>query len=353
MIRKKLKGRGSDIQLDNPFSSFHFSRDHVEGIDDWEDKNEATSFFKESPKRILSKNNSPDVPFEWSINPYQGCEHGCVYCYARNSHNYWGFNAGLDFESKIIIKEEAPLLLQSEFESLKWKPVVVMLSGNTDCYQPVERKLKITRSLLRVFLRYRNPVGIITKNALVSRDADILEELASMNLCKVIFSITSMKESLRKKLEPRTSTIHKKWEAIDQLIAKKIPVGILIGPIIPGLNDHEIPDIIREAGRRAVSSVSYTMIRLNGQLNTLFESWLIRNFPHRFDKILSQIRTVHDGNLNDSKYGRRMRGEGEWADTINNLYKISLNKYLPNSTSFNPDLSKFRRNPNPGLFDKL
>ncbi|MEQ8358799.1 MAG: PA0069 family radical SAM protein [Cytophagales bacterium] len=351
MIRKNIKGRGSDIQLDNPFSSLTYTRDHVEGIDDWEDLNEKTSFFKEAPKRILSKNNSPDIPFEWSINPYQGCEHGCVYCYARNSHNYWGFNAGLDFESKILIKEEAPALLKSEFESLKWKPAIVMLSGNTDCYQPVERKLKITRSLLRVFLQYRNPVGIITKNALVSRDSDILEELASMNLCKVIFSITSLEESLRKKLEPRTSTIKKKWEAIDQLIAKKIPVGILIGPIIPGLNDHEMPDIIREAGNRGVGSVSYTIIRLNGQLNTLFESWLLRNFPERSDKILSQIRTVHQGNLNDSKFGRRMRGEGEWAETIKKLYKISLNKYLPVVKSFEPDLNKFRRNPNPGLFD--
>ncbi|QNL22957.1 PA0069 family radical SAM protein [Hyphobacterium sp. CCMP332] len=351
MIRKNIKGRGSDIQLDNPFSTFSYSRDHVEGIDDWEDLNEATSFFKEAPKKILSKNNSPDIPFEWSINPYQGCEHGCVYCYARNSHNYWGFNAGLDFESKILIKEEAPALLKSEFESLKWNPAIVMLSGNTDCYQPVERKLKITRSLLRVFLQYRNPVGIITKNALVSRDADILEELASMNLCKVIFSITSLEESLRQKLEPRTSTIKKKWEAIDHLIAKKIPVGILIGPIIPGLNDHEMPEIIREAGKRGVGSVSYTMIRLNGQLNTLFESWLLRNFPERSDKILSQIRTAHNGNLNDSKFGRRMRGEGEWAETIKKLYKISLNKYLPVVKSFEPDLSKFRRNPNPGLFD--
>lgn len=353
MIRKNIKGRGTGIQLDNPFSSISYTRDIHEGIDDWEDNSLKTIYFKEAPKKILSRNTSPDIPFEWSINPYQGCEHGCIYCYARNSHNYWGYNAGLDFESKILIKEEAPRLLGRELESPGWKPSMVMLSGNTDCYQPIERKLKITRSLLRVFAQYRNPVGIITKNALVTRDSDLLKELSNQNLTKVIISLTSLDESLRRKLEPRTSTVKKKLETVEHLVAKKIPVGILIGPVIPGLNDHEIPDIIREVSKRGVSSISYTMIRLNGQISTLFESWLAENFPDRSTKILSQIKAMHNGNLNDSEFGRRMRGEGNWAEIIKRLYEISMKKYLPESENFQPDLSKFRRNPNPGLFDSL
>ncbi len=353
MIRKNIKGRGTGIQLDNPFSSLAYAREHIEGIDEWADDIPKTTFFKEAPKKILSRNTSPDIPFDWSLNPYQGCEHGCIYCYARNSHNYWGFNAGLDFESKILVKEDAPALLRRELGSPKWKPSMVMLSGNTDCYQPIERKLKITRSLLRIFTEYRNPVGIITKNALVARDSDVLEDLASQNLCKVIISITSLDENLRRKLEPRTSSIIKKWEAVDHLVSKGIPVGILIGPVIPGLNDHEIPEIIKEATVRGISNVSYTMIRLNGQLNTLFEAWLKEHFPDRFSKILSQVKSMHDGHVHDSRFGRRMRGEGSFAEAINTLFNISMKRYLPIAEKFEPDLTKFRRNPNPGLFDSL
>lgn len=353
MISKPLKGRGSGLQLDNPFERHHLSKDIPEGIDEWEDEKLRTKVFIEKPKQILSRNSSPDLPYEWSLNPYQGCEHGCIYCYARNSHSYWGFNAGMDFESKIIVKPDAPALLQDTFMKPGWKPAMVMLSGNTDCYQPLERKYGITRQLLEVFLRFRNPVSIITKNALILRDKDLLRRLAAMKLVKVNFSITSLDSKLRSLMEPRTSGISNKFRAIEELSDAGIVTGILMGPVIPGLNDHEIPDILKKAGEAGASHASYTALRLNGQLDVLFRDWLERHFPQKKDKILRQISTMHGGKLNDSEWGRRMRGEGKWAETIRNVFEVSRKRFIPHKETFDFDLTIFKRNPNPGLFDSL
>jgi DNA repair photolyase len=345
-----MKGRGTALNPENPFSSTAFTKEHSEGVDDWQEERRFTQSFFEKPKKILSKNNSPDLSFDWSINPYQGCEHGCVYCYARNTHAYWGFNIGLDFESKIVVKKNAAELLEKEFNKDSWKSSVIMLSGNTDCYQPLEKKHKITRSLLKVIQKYGNPVSIVTKNALVLRDLDILSDLAKENLVKVIFSITSLNEKLRSKLEPRTSAIHKKFRAMEILSERKIPVGVLMGPIIPGLNDHEIPTILKLAGECGASKAGYTSIRLNGQLDELFEKFMRDNFPERANKVLSQIRTMHGGNLNDSKWGRRMKGEGNWSNTIHDLFNVSMKKYIPKDDNFRFDLNRFRRNGNMTLF---
>jgi DNA repair photolyase len=353
MISKQEKGRGSSLKLDNPFLKNSLSQEIIEGIDEWESSHSKTTVFKESPNSILSKNSSPDIPYQWSLNPYQGCEHGCIYCYARNSHTYWGFDAGIDFESKIVVKENAPKLLAQEFRSLKWMPSVIMLSGNTDCYQPIERKLKITQAILQVALDHRNPIGVITKNALILRDIDILQDLARKSLVKVIISITSLNEDLRRKLEPRTSSAAKKMEVVKKLSEAGIPVGVLIGPVIPGLNDHEIPSIMKKASEMGAQSAAYTCIRLNGQLNILFEDWLQNHFPNKKDKVISQIKALHEGKLNDSQFKRRMKGSGAWAQTIHDVFEISSQKYFKHVSDFKYDFSKFRGDTQASLFDCL
>jgi len=244
---KYQKGRGAQIKPHNPFEKLEYSQSHYEGLDEEHTLKSPTAYFEETPRSIVSKNDSPDLNMAFSINPYQGCEHGCIYCYARNSHTYWGFNAGLDFETKIIIKPNAPELLEKTFRKATWKPAPIMLSGNTDCYQPKERQLQITRKLLQVFLRFKNPVGIITKNALIKRDVDILQELAKYNLVHVFFSITTLNESLRLAMEPRTASGEKRLEAMDYLNQHHIPVGVMTAPIIPSLNSDEIPELLKRA----------------------------------------------------------------------------------------------------------
>jgi DNA repair photolyase len=341
-LNKSVKGRGSSVNPGNKFSLHSLTFDHKEGIDEQYESDPKTSFFIETPGKIISKNKSPDVPYEFSINPYQGCEHGCVYCYARNSHEYWGFSSGLDFESKIIVKPAAPELLRKAFYSSSWKPALITLSGNTDCYQPVEKKLEITRNLLKVFAEFRNPVSIITKNVLIWRDADILADLAGDNLTHVLFSITTLKEDLRLLLEPRTAIASKKLKIIEKLSKSNIPVGVMIGPVIPGINDQEIPEITRVAAENGARMVSYSMVRLNGSIGRIFEDWLKRYFPERFNKIWGQVSSLHDGRVNDSEWGRRMSGEGPIADTIKFIFESSKNKYFKNSNWPQLDFTKFR-----------
>jgi DNA repair photolyase len=344
-----FKGRGAQISLDN---KFHRLNCQPEISDDKDDNIEKvlTKVFYESPKNILSKNDSPDIPFNYSINPYQGCEHGCVYCYARNSHEYWGFNASLDFESKIIAKPDAALLLRKKFLSRSWKPQTVVMSGNTDCYQPLEKKLKITRNLLRVFLEFGNPVGIITKNVLVLRDIDLLRELAKEGLVHVIFSITSLNEVLRQKLEPRSSTARKKMIAISKLKENGIPVSVMFSPVIPGLNDHEIPAMIRESSISGADDINMTMIRLNGVIGIIFKDWLKRNFPDKENKIINQIKSLHQGNLNESRFGYRMTGEGHLGRSIIHLFKTVRSHYYNNTRSHELNKHAFRRNSMQSLF---
>jgi DNA repair photolyase len=284
------------------------------------------------------------------MNPYQGCEHGCIYCYARNSHEYWGFSAGLDFESKIIVKKNAPELLERCLLNPNWQPVPISVSGNTDCYQPLERKFEITRKILKVFVRYRHPVGMITKNSLILRDLDLLTDLAHDNLVHVYISITTMDEGLRRVMEPRTASAVKRLKTVEALAKANVPVGVMNAPIIPGLNHHEIPEILKAAADHGALGAGMTVVRLNGSIGKIFEDWLRKNFPDRFDKVWNQICDMHGGNVNDSQWGRRMTGDGNFADTIHQLFRVSRKKFFGDRTLPPIDLTKFRRRGNLSLF---
>ncbi len=346
-----MKGRGSDHNPENPYLKLNHDYIDEEYIDEKNYGDQIdTTYLTEFPKNVLSKNDSPDIPFTYSINPYQGCEHGCIYCYARNSHTYWGFGAGLDFESKIIVKKNAPDLLEKAFLKKSWKPQTIVLSGNTDCYQPAERKYKLTRQILQICLRFGNPVGVITKNSLIVRDIDVLSELAKESLVRIYFSITTLNEDLRRKMEPRTTTSISKLKVIEKLSSQNIPVGVMMGPIIPGLNDHEIQSILKLASEAGAIEASYTMVRLNGQIGQLFESWLENNYPERKDKVLNKIRSLHSGQVNDTRWKTRMRGEGELADIIASMFSINRKKYFGDKEKTELRTDRFRRNGNLSLF---
>ncbi len=262
------------------------------------------------------------------MNPYQGCEHGCIYCYARNTHEYWGYSAGLDFERKILYKKNAAELLDKKLNSKNWKAQNIMLSGNTDCYQPIEKKLKITRKILQVLLKHKHPVSIITKNALILRDLDILSEMAKLNLIHISISVTSLKEETRLILEPRTVSIKKRLETIKILSDNAIPVNVMMAPIIPAINSHEIFDLIKKVSELGVCSAAYTIVRLNGAIAGIFTDWLRKTLPDKADKILHQIEDSHGGQLNDSRFGKRMRGEGKIAEQVAIQFRLAKKKYL-------------------------
>jgi DNA repair photolyase len=323
-----FKGRGAQVNTHNKFLKNKYVLDHIEGLDEQFLENTATQIFEETPKKIVSESNSPDLSHMFSINPYQGCEHGCIYCYARNTHEYFGFSAGLDFERKIIVKRNAAELLEQYFNKKNYQPVCILLSGNTDCYQPLERKLKITRSLLEIFLQYRNPVSIITKNNVILRDLDILAELGKMNLVHVNISITSLNEQLRQKLEPRTVTASGRLGVIQKLTEKGIPVRVMAAPIIPGLNSSEIPAIIKAASDRGALAAGFTIVRLNGSIAEIFTDWIYKAFPDRAEKVLNMIKACHDGKLNDSDFGRRMSGDGNIAESIHQMFRMAVNRFL-------------------------
>jgi len=301
-------------------------------IDPEPDRNILTKFYIDHTKSILAKNNSPDIPFTCSLNPYRGCEHGCIYCYARPTHEYLGFSSGLDFETRITVKHDAHVLLEKQFRSRNWKPQVVMLSGDTDCYQPIERKLGITRRCLEVFLQYRNPISIVTKNALIQRDVDILKNLAALDLVLVTISITSLNHDLIRTMEPRTSIPARRLETIEVLANAGIPVGVNACPIIPALNDEEIPSILREAAGCGATYAGYTIVRLPHAVKDLFVEWLKRELPDRALAILSRIRSVRNGDLTCSDFGKRMNGEGQVAETIEQLFQSSCRRYRLNET---------------------
>jgi DNA repair photolyase len=337
------RGRGAILNPQNKFGRGHTGKFHLEGVDDYETSSPRTTFTNENPKSIISKNNSPDIPFNLSVNPYQGCEHGCVYCYARESHQYWGYSAGLDFESKIIVKHNAPELLERAFLNPKWKVEPIMLSGNTDCYQPAERKYKLTRNLLKVCLKFRNPVSIITKNSLILRDLDILEELARYDLVQVMISITTLNEDLRRKLEPRTASSLKRLDVVKQLSQAKIPVGVMLAPVIPGLNLNEIPTIIEQAAKAGAYDIYHSMLRLNGAIEEIFKNWLMAIYPQKAQKILSQIQATHGGKVNDSRFMKRMLGEGKIAELAAKMMQAAKKKHFKNRAFPDFDTSKFRR----------
>jgi DNA repair photolyase len=323
-----LKGRGAQYNPANPYLKQEYVAEHIEGLDEPMLSNSKTEFFTEHPKKIVNKVESPDLGLSYSMNPYQGCEHGCIYCYARNTHQYWGYGAGLDFERKIIVKENAPEVLARQLENQNWQVMPIMLAGNTDCYQPIEAKKKLTRRMLEVLLQYRHPVSVITKNALILRDLDLLQELNKLDLVHVNISITTLDEKLRQKLEPRTVSGAKRLQVVRELAAAGIPVNVMVAPIIPGLNDSEIPAIIRSAAEAGASHAAYTIVRLNGSIGPIFTDWIQQAFPDRADKVLNQIADCHGGQLNDSRFGTRMRGEGKFAEAINKLFGMSLRRYM-------------------------
>jgi len=323
-----FKGRGAQVNTHNKFLKSKYVQDHPEGLDEPYLENTNTQIFEETPKKIVSESNSPDLWHMYSINPYQGCEHGCIYCYARNTHEYYGFSAGLDFERKIIVKRNAPELLEAYFNKKNYQPVTILMSGNTDCYQPMERKLEITKRLLEVFLKYRNPVSIITKNNLILRDIDILAELAAMNLVSVNVSITSLNEQLRQKLEPRTVTASGRLTVIQKLAERGVGVRVMAAPIIPGLNSNEVPAIIKAAADRGARGAGFTVVRLNGSIAEIFSDWIHKAFPDRAEKVLNMIRSCHEGSLNDSNYGRRMSGEGQIAKSIHQMFNMAVNRFM-------------------------
>jgi DNA repair photolyase len=337
-----VKGRGAQYNIHNKYLTQQYVQEHMEGLDEALESDAQTTLSYEYPKRIVNEVDSPDIPLPYSMNPYQGCEHGCIYCYARNSHQYWGYSAGIDFERRIIVKEQAAQLLEDTFRRRGWKPAPIMLSGNTDCYQPVERNLKITRQMLQVCVDFGHPVGIITKNSLVQRDIDLLQALAAEQLVRVNISITTLDEPLRRALEPRTATAYQRLRTIEALSLAGIPVNVMVAPIIPGLNSEEVPRIMQAAADAGALSAGFTMVRLNGAVAELFTDWVHKNFPDRADKILSQIAEVHGGKLGDSRFGTRMRGEGKLAESMTALFRASKSRIFAGRISPDYNLSAFR-----------
>ena len=350
---QKVRGRSSQYNPKNRFESISVDYSVFEDdslyYDSPDERKIETIFYKDDSKSVISKNDSEDLYFDYSFNPYRGCEHGCIYCYARPTHEFLGFSSGLDFETKIMVKEDAPKLLEETFNKKNYVPKMLMFSGNTDCYQPVEKKLQITRKALQVCLDYKNPVAIITKNALIRRDIDILSELAKMNLINVMISITSLNKELCSKMEPRTSAPTKKLEAIAELAKNNIPVGVNVAPIIPGLTDEETPAILKAASENGATFASWIMLRLPYSVKDLFLEWLQNEFPDRASKVINKIKDVRGGKLNDSEFGKRFVGEGEIKDAIENLFKISCKKYGINKRIYELSTTQFQNKNNSQL----
>lgn len=322
--------RGTDRKPNN-----RFAQNTYEEIDDWilpEDREESgkvkTVLIPTHPRSIVNSVSSPDVHMKWSMNPYAGCEHGCPYCYARNSHEYWGYNSGEDFETKVLYKANAAELFRKKLNTPSWKGESITLSGNTDCYQPAERKLRITRAILETALEYRQPMGIITKNALILRDLDILEEMARWNLISVAISVTSLNASLQRKLEPRASTPQKRLRTIRELSSRGIPVMAMMAPMIPGLNSHEILPLMKEISAAGAWDARYVAVRLNGHLGEIFDHWLQVHYPDKRDKVMKQIRELHGGSVKDFRYGIRMSGEGKVSEFLRQSYAVGRKLYF-------------------------
>ncbi|MEX0275507.1 MAG: PA0069 family radical SAM protein [Flavobacteriaceae bacterium] len=326
------KGRGAQLNVANQFleHSHELRDDFLEfcRLEGEEADNNKTKYIPIFPKTIVNKVTSPDIGMTYSMNPYQGCEHGCIYCYARNTHEFWGYSAGLDFERRILVKKDAPRLLEETLRKKSWKAHTIVMSGNTDCYQPAEKEFEITRGCLEVFLKYRHPVGIITKNALLLRDLDILKQLTQDRLVAVNISVTSLHEETRRILEPRTATIKKRLKTIQLLSENNIPVNAMLAPIIPGINSHEILNLAKEVSDHGALSFAITMVRLNGAIGHIFTDWIHKTLPDRADKVLHLIQQCHNGTLNDSRFGIRMKGEGKIAQQIHSMVALAKKRYF-------------------------
>lgn len=340
-------GRGSQINPPNPFVRIQVEDDfeHLEHDEEYlaERQTVRTEYFVDDSKSLLSSNDSPDIPFRHSINPYRGCAHGCSYCYARPTHEYLGLSAGLDFEAKVFVKEQAPKLLQDHLASESWNPEPIMMSGVTDCYQPAEREFELTRQCLQVALDARQPICIITKNALVTRDIDILAQMASLGIVSVALSITSLDQSLTRVMEPRTSSPAARLRAVSELAAAGIPASVMVAPVIPGLNDSEIPAILQAANEDGAASAGYILLRLPLTVRPVFLEWLERTQPTKKDRIESLIRATRGGDLNNSEFGTRMRGTGEIADQIAQTFRVFARRFGLDKKPAPLDVSQFRR----------
>jgi DNA repair photolyase len=333
--------RGAGSNPPNRFEPIRLERDP-----DWDSEADPlprTQFLKDRTSTIIAHNDSPDVGFEFTLNPYRGCEHGCIYCYARPTHEYLGFSSGLDFETRIMVKEDAPRLLREELSSPRWQPTPIGLSGVTDCYQPIERRLKLTRGCLEVLAQFRNPVSIVTKNLLVTRDTDLLSELAGCGAAQVCISLTTLDPDLRAVMEPRTSPPAARLAAIRMLSSAGIPVGVLVGPTIPGLTDHEMPGILEAAAHAGARFAGYEMLRLPHAVAPLFEEWLEQHFPLKKQKVLDSIRAVRGGELNDARFGSRMRGEGLLADQISQMFHVACRRAGLSTTGPELSIAAFRQ----------
>ncbi len=358
MSSAHLPGRGTDLEPPNRFDGIQLLRDDL----DQERQSQidqglepvtpavGTSFHRDKSRSILAENASPDIGFRYSLNPYRGCEHGCIYCYARPSHETLGWNAGIDFETRITVKEEAPFLLRAAFFSARWEPQTVALSGNTDCYQPIERQLRITRRCLEVFAEFRNPVAIVTKSALVARDADLLASLARRHAAHVRISITTLDPAIARRMEPRAASPERRLDAIRRLTEAGVPTAVMVAPVIPGLTDDEMPRILEAAADAGAASASWTLVRLPHPVEELFVEWLGRHFPDRRDRVVHRIRETRGGSgrLSDSKFGQRMRGQGEYARQLASLFAVSARRHRLDTPLRPLSTSSFRRPPTPG-----
>ena len=303
-----------------------------------------TVLHTDTSRSIITTNDSPDVGMEASVNPYRGCEHGCIYCFARPTHEYLGLSAGVDFETQIYVKPNAPDLVAGKLSSKAWTPKVVMMSGVTDCYQPSERKLEITRGCLKVFNEFRNPVSIVTKNFLVTRDMDIFREMRDWNGIGILLSITTLDGKLARTMEPRASQPALRLKAVEMLAKENIKVGIMIGPVLPGLTDHEIPAILKAAADAGATRAHYTMLRLPYSVKDMFQTWLRDHYPDRAEKVLSHVRDTRGGKLYESDFETRMRGTGRYAESIADIFKLYKAKYGLNKPTPPLSTAHFRRN---------
>jgi len=344
-----LRGRGTNI---NPTGRFEKETRSCEGddLDSWAaevDINQGvqikTQLHTDTAKTIISTNDSPDVGMEATINPYRGCEHGCIYCFARPTHEYLGLSAGADFESQIFVKHDAARLLEEKLSSKSWQPKIITLSGVTDPYQPVEKKLGITRSCLEVLRDFRNPVAIITKNSMIMRDLDIFQDMAVWNGIGINISITTLDNDLARKMEPRASQPALRLKAVETFAKQGIPVSVIIGPVLPGLTDHEIPAILKNAAEAGASGAHYTMLRLPYGVKDLFQVWLQDNYPDKAEKVLNHVRDTRGGKLNDPNFGTRMRGSGPYADNISKMFGLYKHKYKLNRRFHSLSTAHFRR----------
>jgi DNA repair photolyase len=344
-----FKGRGANWNPTNRFETVDVVIDDAVHVDPQELPAPKTVFLRDSTQSIITTNDSPDVMIEASINPYRGCEHGCIYCFARPTHEYLGFSSGLDFESRIMVKLDAAKLLRAELMKKKWEPKSIAISGVTDCYQPVERSLRITRSCLEVLAEFRNPCGVITKNHLITRDIDLYRAMAEWKGCVTILSITTLDAELARVMEPRASSPRRRIEAVRELHDAGVPVGVMVAPVVPGLTDHEMPAILEAAAEAGACFAGMVPLRLPFALAPMFEQWLAQHFPLRKEKVLSRIRDIRGGKLNDGNFHTRMQGEGPFAEQLHAMFDLAKRRVGLDRPSPELSTASFRRPAGPQM----